>query len=207
MHELQRIAMTDSNVSELLKKAYVVARKLKIDSSEKWLSLELNGYDGVDNKDLPKYRLLRPKIVAFNPYRGYIPVVFPDDIDIPMRNSLVSIESLLNSSNNGRFYSQVTYKLQKILMKTFNSDFQFSFEYTASELKTIIETVRNLILEWSLKLEENGIIGDDLSFSDDEITCAKDASVQNIYNYITVSGDVVNSQIGQGTADSVQKKE
>jgi hypothetical protein len=44
--ELQRDALERSiAVSDLLRKALVVSRKLGIDSIQEWLNSELNGYD------------------------------------------------------------------------------------------------------------------------------------------------------------------
>ena len=43
--DLQLEALSkDSDVLNLLRKAYVVARKLKLDEFEEWVNSELNGY-------------------------------------------------------------------------------------------------------------------------------------------------------------------
>lgn len=51
--ELQREAM-DENISieSLLRKAYLVARKLKLKEFEEWINKEQNGY----SKEVPNYR-------------------------------------------------------------------------------------------------------------------------------------------------------
>lgn len=55
--DLQKEALDkDISVNDLLRKAYVVARKLKIDEFEKWTQLELNGYKELE--DIPDYRHL-----------------------------------------------------------------------------------------------------------------------------------------------------
>lgn len=37
-----------------------------------------------------------------------------------------------------------------------------------SEIAGIIDSVRNILLEWSLKLEKDGILGDGITFSKEE---------------------------------------
>jgi hypothetical protein len=53
--ELQHDALNrDIPVTDLCRKAYVVARKLKITEFKEWLKDELDGY--TDNASIPKYR-------------------------------------------------------------------------------------------------------------------------------------------------------
>ena len=65
--ELQRDALdTNVKVSELLRKAYVVATKLNIPDFKNWIQKELNGY-GFDKDEIPNYRLLTGEIKYYNP--------------------------------------------------------------------------------------------------------------------------------------------
>jgi hypothetical protein len=68
----------DSSVSilEVLRKALVVARKLGLADAQVWIERELNGYKRGD--PAPQHRLLAGQIRAWNPYHGWIPVVFQD---------------------------------------------------------------------------------------------------------------------------------
>src|SRR4051794_29643027 len=76
--ELQRDALDpNAKVSDLLRKAMVVARKLRINELEGWLKFEVNGYPE-DHTDFPAYRFMEGQVKALNPYRGWIPVVFED---------------------------------------------------------------------------------------------------------------------------------
>lgn len=69
--ELEREAL-DENVSieVLLRKAYLVARKLKLTDFEEWINNEQNGYVG----EVPKYRMIEGEYKALNPYKGWIPL-------------------------------------------------------------------------------------------------------------------------------------
>ena len=56
--ELQREALkSDFDIMNLLRKAYLVARKLKLQEFEDWVNNELNGYKDADK--IPDYRFTK----------------------------------------------------------------------------------------------------------------------------------------------------
>ena len=74
-----------------------------------------------------------------------------------------------------------------------------------NQIYSIIECVRNIILDWSITLEENGILGDELQFSDTEKEIANKTSVINHYTN-NFYGTVSETQIQQATTNSQQQK-
>lgn len=61
--ELQQEAISkESDILNLLRKAYLVARKLKLNEFENWINNELNGYENMDK--LPDYRKIRGEVKA-----------------------------------------------------------------------------------------------------------------------------------------------
>ena len=76
--ELQREALDRSvPAADLLRKALVAARKLKIEGIQSWLKSELNGYS--NSEEIPEYRSVHGEIKALNPYNGlWMPIMFPD---------------------------------------------------------------------------------------------------------------------------------
>ena len=55
--ELQRDALDDNiSVANLLRRALVVFRKLKLPAPEKWINLELRGYEQIPKSDLVRFR-------------------------------------------------------------------------------------------------------------------------------------------------------
>ena len=61
--ELQKEALDgDIPLSDLLRKALVVARKLKVKEFDIWVSKELEGYS--DNSEIPNYRANHPEIAG-----------------------------------------------------------------------------------------------------------------------------------------------
>jgi hypothetical protein len=72
---LQREALDEkARVTSLLRKALVVAKKLHIKDFDTWANRELSGYSADDMT--PSYRLLRGHVMAWNDYRGWVPVYF-----------------------------------------------------------------------------------------------------------------------------------
>ena len=64
----------------------------------------------------------------------------------------------------------------------------------------IIDSARTIVLNWALKLEENGILGEGLSFTDREKKVAEQ-SPQNITNFF---GPVQSPQVQQGSTQPIQ---
>jgi hypothetical protein len=88
------------------------------------------------------------------------------------------------------------------LMKSIGYDLEPSLHIDSSMIQRVIDSVRNILLEWSLKLEEDGILGEDISFSDKEIKTAS----QNTYT-INNYGNASNFQIQQGNENAAQTQQ
>jgi hypothetical protein len=73
--QLQKDTLDNSiKISDILRKALLIAKKLKIEEFEQLVSKELKGYEAGDK--IPDYRLLNGKVMVLNPYHGYQPVFF-----------------------------------------------------------------------------------------------------------------------------------
>ena len=70
-----------------------------------------------------------------------------------------------------------------------------------TEVIKILNVVRNTVLNWSLQLEKEGIMGEGMSFSKKEKQISDKATYQ-ITNYI---GSMQNSQIQQDSSGAIQK--
>ena len=76
--ELQKEAMdSNADIESLLRKSYVIARKLKLLEFEEWIQCEQEGYG---KKEIPEYRMIQGQLKALNPVRGWIPVVMESAI-------------------------------------------------------------------------------------------------------------------------------
>lgn len=197
--QLQREAIDEkTDIEVLLRKAYLVARKLELKDFEKWILSEQNGY----KEKIPEYRMVGGSIKAWNPYRGWIPVVFEGEIgDILSKLPLgIPISSISDSYNNsdGSVCFTVPGGISDLLNKNGNYvQTKYTFHSSRAELRKIISSVRNRILEWAIMLEESGIIGDGFSFTENEVKVARESSVIN--NYVNNFYSSIDSpQIQQG---------
>jgi hypothetical protein len=90
--------------------------------------------------------------------------------------------------------------IQRKLSKSFGFETQVSLLCTTSGVIRIINAVRTIILNWTLKLEEEGILGEGLSFTPQEREVASKSS-QNIRNF---NAPIQNLQIQQGNNKAAQ---
>jgi hypothetical protein len=190
VEQLQQDALSSAvDVSELLRKAYVAATKLSLDQFRDWCNRELNGYQG---PELPEYRLLPGTLRAWNPFNGWIPVFVQDQESSQLlsvhreRGAVSFVEGLVKSGKKDsqlvvRFGSDV----QQYFMRQSDVPLEVSLHLSRSSLVALLDGVRNTILEWSLKLEADGILGEGLRFSSNEtgIARAKSAELQSVINY------------------------
>lgn len=122
---------------------------------------------------------------AWNPMRGWIPIIFPKELEdyankLPIHDSIATIIDSYNSSDGAISYTMGAGMTDLINR---NSDWStiYNFFIAKSEFYGIMSTVRNKILDWALMLEESGIVGEGLSFSEDEKKIAKESQVINQY--------------------------
>jgi len=204
--ELQRDALDRVvKVSDLLRKALVVARKLNLGEFQKWVEEELRGY--MDAPDAPKYREVHGEVKLWNPYRGWIPVVFEDPRAADMyskRACGVPIAELEEVRESKRDDSTLAMPLpadaQARLSQKFGMPTQVVLFVPRGSFIAILDAVRTIVLNWALKLEEEGILGEGLSFSREEQEAAA-RGPQNVNNFY---GPVQSPQIQQGGNQPVQ---
>ena len=210
VEDLQKDALNhDVRVTELLQKSLVVATKLKLDEFASWVRRELDGYG---KEEVPEYRVLHGSPQVFNPYRGYQPLHF-GDVEQAKRFSRMHFNTpigelehdLLGARKSGSSAFQVSYSpgVEKMLMDAIDFRLQPSLHINASQFQRVLDAVRKIILEWSLKLEADGITGEGMSFSPKEKERAQ-AVTYNIKNYI--QGNIQDSQIQIEAENSTQTK-
>ncbi|AMX01252.1 hypothetical protein A3224_00465 [Microbulbifer thermotolerans] len=189
--------------SDLLRKAYVVARKLKLSEFLEWIENELNGYKG----EVPEYRMAKGQIRGWNPYNGWIPLMFEDPAEGEALSeracgqSIAELEHLIeNGSSKSTLHMPYPQKIQRQLSQGFGFETEVSLFVGQSALIRVIDSVRNVVLNWALKLEEDGILGEGLSFSEKEKSSATSIpqSINNFY------GSVHAPQIQQGNQTAIQ---
>ena len=204
--ELQREALDRAvRVSDLLRKALVVARKLGLQEFQAWIDKELKGYGKED--DPPEYREVSGEIRGRNPVRGWIPILFEDPKEgerLSRRKcgqSVAEIEHLLEGKREkGSLHMPFPHELQLRLSRGFGFETQVTLFTQYSALARIIDSVRTIVLNWALQLEDDGIVGEGLSFTEQERKVAE-RTPQNVTNFF---GPVQSPQVQQGNTQPVQ---
>ena len=195
--ELQNeIVSSNCDVVNVLRKAHLIASKLKLTDFDKWIQYELNGYP--DQESCPEYRKIRGSLKAFNPYNGWIPTLIQDNefekmiCERKLANSISEIISLCESSENG-LISEFSGEHLALFNKMFDSPLpmRYALHIPTTAVKDIEEKVKNTILEWTLKLEAEGIVGENMTFSEKEKDCAINIP-QTVNNYYG-NTSVINS--------------
>lgn len=207
----QEVLKPECDVLNALRKAHLIASKLKLKEFDMWIMHELNGYSVKEQDEIPGYRKVNGKLKAWNPYRGWTSVIFQDS---KMQSLLCtkylgnSIGEILELYNNSDGPVQMSYpvdierKIDKMCSAPFSTN--YSLHISTHVLKSIVDQVQNCLLEWTIKLENEGILGEGMCFNKDETNLAKKVP-QTIYNYYgtVVNGDIQQSQVVSGDHNNV----
>lgn len=205
------IVSSNCDVVNILRKAHLIASKLKLTDFDQWIQHELNGYS--DQESCPEYRKVRGSLKAFNPYQGWVPTIIPDNefekmiCERKLANSISEIISLCQSSESGLILN-FSGKHLALFNQMFDSPLpiKYALHIPTTAVKDIEEKVKNTILEWTLKLESEGIVGENMVFSETE----KDSAVnipQTVNNYYgntsVINSPSDNVQIMSGSENTV----
>jgi hypothetical protein len=169
--ELQK-KCTDSNVStsDVLRTALAVAAKLGVEEVRRLCENELGGY--AEDQDVPGYRKVRGQVKVWNPWTGWQLVMFDDpayERRVTRRNATRSIAELEDvSAGSGNLQMPFSWDLLKSSSWRTYTPLKPSFHVDQTTVRGIIQAVRDLILDWSLRLEKAGVLGEDEAFSQEE---------------------------------------
>jgi len=201
--ELQHDALDRcSPVEDLLRKALVVARKLGVTDLQTWIEHELGGYP--EGAEIPDYRTVHGQVKCFNPYRGWIPMIFEDPRQAELclkrqcNQAVPELESLVGG--DGMLQMPFSPEVERQLMRGMPVPMQPTLVVPQTSLAGILNKVRNGILNWALALEQQGILGSGLSFTPREQEVAASSS----YNVNNFFGPVGTSSIQQDVENATQ---
>lgn len=151
------IVKSDTKLSDLLRKAKIIAQEINDKKFLKWIEKELNGYN--KNDKIPGYRIVEGKPMGWNPYKGWIPFVHEDPKTqevLSKRQCIQSIGELENlvegeeKSNN----LQMPYpeKIQAKLSKSVGFTTKFTLFVPPVAIYRILNSVRNKVLDWVIEV-------------------------------------------------------
>jgi len=212
--ELQKLATNENeSIAKLLKQALIVATKLNLLDFQIWINKELDGYNNV--KEVPKYRNVMGEIKAWNPYNGiWVPLIwrsppkgiFERSIGQPI-SEIEYIFRTQDDNKNNLLSIPFSSEQQAILIKHFHPPSPPVFIIPRSSMSKILDAVRNIILRWSLKLEAEGILGEEMSFTEDEKGNAQYNQEIKIGNFSGIIGNVFEEKITQEVNISVKSND
>lgn len=193
-------------VSTLLRKVKLTAAKLRLGSVADWVQCELAGYTG----EVPEYRFLYGRPRVHNPFHGWIPITTDPKFSRiisrwRMLQPISELENLISRDEGPLFMPYPPEIIQTINSMADVPLAQMGLFFDRSALVGIIDSVRNAVLDWSLELENVGILGTDVSFSADELRKASGVSVHiGSFTGTFNSGDAIgpSARITQGGVDA-----
>lgn len=203
--QLQELASDSKNhLPDLLRKALLISSKLNLEEFRTWVLSELNGYQS--EEDIPEYRIIGSQLKVMNPYHGLQPFIIEDGELAAIVSKVViveSVESLQHLITNFGESGQLTFpfapeqKAALMRMQTGFAQLEPTRTVAKSQVAGVLERVRTRLLDWSLNLESQGILGDGLHFSAEERKIATDNQAINIQNFQGVLGNVSGGSVAQ----------
>ncbi len=187
------------STADLLRRALVVARRLAAPELVDWLSQEMNGYQ--DRESIPEYRTMWGQLQVLEPVTGeHIPFL----IQNAKKDELVRCHSegqpisVLESitASEGEIVKYFPTTIEQKLMESMRVRMRPRLVFSCAQVRGIVDGARNKILEWALDLEGRGILGEGMSFTQQE----KQAVQEQHYHF----GNVSSSQIQISSNGSTQ---
>jgi hypothetical protein len=204
--ELQQDASSGTTaLPDVLRKARMVATKLKLTEMNAWIEYELHGYP--DEAEIPKYRILQGDVRANNHINGFLmPVRFINDPELQnkisechIRQSIGSLHEVIASAPE---YVQVRYSEHELMnyRRIFKEDLAFMpfRKLEKPQVTSIFDAVRNRILDWTLRLEAEGILGEGLTFTPqekDRAAAMTSINIGSVENFQGVMGSISGSTL------------
>ena len=190
-------------VSDLLRKAKVVAVKLRQAKTAAWIDAELTG---TFDDDVPDYRKIAVQTVANFPYQGWYPVTEPTWLveilnkPLPMQNSIRECEQWAAAGD--AIYIGFSPAMVQHLLELGAQTSQFQHRTTPAVFEGVVDAVKTRVLNWALSLHDLGIVGERGAFSPEERDRAANVVV-NVNGTMNFSG--IMGQSG-GTAHAQQSQ-
>lgn len=200
--ELQNLASSSSStLPELLRKAKLVAFKLGLDDFQRWIDCELEGYK--DHKDVPDYRVVICELRAVHPFHGLQQIDFNNSEyanmfrKIRIQQGVGNLVGVMAASDDGIAQIPLVEAEKQWIANHLRSPTRMSIirQYGINQIAGILDVVQTKLLNWSLELEKQGILGEGMTFSKEE----KERAHTNIHIQTVqgIVGDVTNSRVTQ----------
>ena len=203
------VTKPDCDIVNVLRKAHLIAVKLKDSEFDSWIQSELNGYS--EHSTVPPYRMLRGVLKGFTTRGRWIPILISDEkmegilCNKPLLNSISEVQVMGKEADQQivlEYTGTVLIKICQWLTPPYPT--RIVVDFPKSAVADVVEKVKNTVLEWTIKLESEGILGENMVFSDTEKETAK-AIPQTVHNYYgnVINGSVDHSAVISGDNNAV----
>lgn len=194
-------------IDALLRRVKLAAAKLQLEALETWVEQELNGYEC----EPPDYRIVFGQPAGWHPNHGWIPIYLDDPAFMELisrariAQAVASLRDILESHSEGHLH----FPMLPAQVATLNSILNYQtarivIQLGRGSIVTILDKVRNMVLDWAIAMEKKGVLGQGMSFDIQEKKQAQAAmstfNIGNIGNFVgnlglgNTSGDVVVTQ-------------
>lgn len=194
---LQKLVLDPSSqISDILRHAYLIACKLNLDDFKKWCELELNGYQSIEDSNIPEYRYIFGSLCVKNSLSGQKAIfnaeaIFSGQI---IKDGISFFEGALKTKSDS-ITLEVKSDIDKILRRNNpqykESHFIFQIRTSKIPFQKALDTIKFKILELSYQLEKEGILGEEWEF-----TATEKEHVLNVYYSIDTVNSMANHNIG-----------
>ena len=125
------------------------------------------------SEEVPEYRKIHGTPEAFSPYQGWLPLHFDtSEGQIAWALAVIGMtihaieESVRNASPGGAFSFPYPPEVQREICQSLSwGDSLLRIRLSISQTSTILSAVRNILLDWTMEMEKQGVLGNNLSFS------------------------------------------
>ena len=164
IYDLQQdILKSDCDIVNALRKAHLIATKVKDSEFDSWVLNELNGYQP-SSKDIPEYRNIHGMVKSKNPINGWIDVIIEDqelENMLTHRKLFQSVSELIQfTKKEGSLFIPFPGGISQQLAEM--ADYPYVFEsalfITKESLLGVLEQVKNHLWEWTLQVDQGGVV-------------------------------------------------
>lgn len=194
VRDLQRDILNSSkSTTEILRTAKLISAKLNLTDISEFIDAELNGYTG-SKTPVPKYRYTAGGTLhVHNPVRGW-QLAGNVHESYALVHPIAEIEDLSKQSQC-HFPPPTHIPLEGLGGDDYLANqFAQRIVISSNQLKRILEAVKNEILNWTIELEKHGILGENMSFDENERKAATSQTF-HIQKFTGIIGDVSHSNV------------
>lgn len=193
---LQRLVLDpSSNISDILRHAYLIACKLNLEDFKKWCELELNGYYSIDDSNIPDYRYIFGSLYLTNSLSGQTAIFNAEAIYSGqiIKDGISFFEGAIKTKSDS-ITLEVNSDIDRILRKSNPQcqDSHFIFQIRASKIpfQKALDKIKFKILGISYQLEKEGILGEEWGF-----TATEKKHILNVHYNIETVKNMANHNI------------